>query len=79
MIDTLTCHWVPNTVDRVLVVTTHEKAEVHIDRIRRVLGCEALEALYLRGHFALSTSGRATSQAMQALTASSITFAQAAD
>lgn len=78
MTDTLTCHWVPNTFDRVQVTTLHGSTEAHIGLVRRVLGREALEALYLRGSYTLLAPGHATAQAMEALGAFS-DFALAAD
>ena len=49
----LTCRFVPGTMDRVFVVSRLGRGTVSLREVENVLGRGAVESLYLRGRFAL--------------------------
>lgn len=49
----LTCRFVPGTMDRVFVVSRLGRGTVSLATVENVLGRPALESLYLRGRYAL--------------------------
>lgn len=76
---TLTCRWVPNTFDRVLVRSAVAAAEVSIAQVRRVLGRDALESLYLRGSFVLDAEDERSWAALETFALAPLALASAAD
>lgn len=76
---TLTCRWVPNTLDRVVVRSAFGAAEVGIAQVGRVLGRDALESLYLRGSFVLDAEDERSWAALDAFALAAFAVASAAD
>lgn len=46
--------WIPGTLDRVHLQTPHGSQELSVAHVRRLLGREALEGLYLRGSYTVT-------------------------
>ncbi|MFC4639227.1 hypothetical protein [Deinococcus hohokamensis] len=51
VVATLTCRWVPGTLDRVRITTPHHEEIWSIQDIARRFGRDAVNALYLHGKY----------------------------
>lgn len=61
MIDTLhtvTCRWVPGTLDRVRVRFQHHEVILELRHVARHFGREALDSLYLTGRYTVREGPR---------------------
>jgi len=47
----LSCRWVPGTLDTVLVEHPYGEARLRLDDVKRTLGREVLQGLYLSGRY----------------------------